>query len=168
MSVMDGAEREAAVSLGIVERRVGRRLLLTGIAALGAAGALGATSAASQDDSTPPGTDDDDTGARPEIGEAYTNFVEKLAANLGAADVAAVDAAIRDALAAMVEERFAAGEISRNHADELIERIQTADAPLGGILGRGMRQRRRKRRKNRGNDSDTSGADGSDRTALRH
>jgi hypothetical protein len=104
----------------------------------------------------------------PEIGEAYQNFVAKLAANLGESDVSTVDTAIRDALAAMVEEQFATGTISRNLADELIERIQTGDAPLAVAMLAGMRgprmERRKKRRDDEDDASDDSAAPSSDAT----
>jgi hypothetical protein len=144
MTHLDGMGEEVdATSLG--SRMVGRRNVVAGIAALGGA---------AQDDPDDDSLDDEDDllEMAPEIGEAYQSFVVKLAANLGEGDVAVVDAAIRDALAAMVEERFAAGEISRNLADELIERIQTGEAPLAVALIAAMRGRRMERRKRRWDD----------------
>lgn len=152
--------------MSLADRLVGRRNVVAGIAALGAAGVFGASRALAQDD--PDGDDDfpddeeDLLEMAPEIGETYQNFVAKLAANLGESDVAAVDTAIRDALAAMVEERFAAGEISRNLADELIERIQTGEAPLAVAMIAALRGRRFERRKNRQGDDD----DASDQAAA--
>jgi hypothetical protein len=145
-------EEVDATSLG--SRMVGRRNVVAGIAALGGAGVFGVTRAAAQDDPDDDSLDDEDDllEMAPEIGEAYQSFVAKLAANLGEGDVTVVDAAIRDALAAMVEERFAAGEISRNLADELIERIQTGEAPLAVALIAAMRGRRMERRKRRWDD----------------
>ena len=156
----------AADGPATTRRLVGRRTLMAGMAAIGAVGVLGGGRALAQDDSDDVPFVDEELA--PEIGEAYQNFVAKLAANLGESDVSTVDTAIRDALAAMVEEQFAAGTISRNLADELIERIQTGDAPLAVAMLAGMRgprmERRKKRRDDEDDASDDSGAPSSDAT----
>ena len=164
-------------------RTVGRRNVVAGIAALGLGGAFGVTRAFAQDaTTTPPAEDDvedddddleddeleefDEPELEAEFGEAYQNFVAKLAANLGETDTTVVDTAIRDALVAMVEERFAAGDISRNLADEVIERIQTGEAPLAVVMMGGLRmhgiERRRERREDRWDDDDLEDDDDDD------
>src|SRR5688572_17579749 len=100
MTQLDEVRSETGTT-ALGARLVGRRNVVAGIAALGAAGVFGASGAMAQDD-----PDDDDfleddndlLEMDPEIGEAYRNFVAKLAANLGESDVAVVDIAIRDAL----------------------------------------------------------------------
>lgn len=95
----------------------------------------------------------DDQAENAARAEAYQDFLGKVTTNLGMSDTAAVDLAIREALKAMVDERFAAGEISRNNADTLKERIDTSAAPIGILsLGRRMARRRDRRSGRAGDD----------------
>lgn len=143
---------------------MGRRNVIAGMAGLGIAAGLGPNRVRAQE-ATPSAdddTDDDGVGGETsdgdidaEIGAAYQNFVGKLAANLGQTDTTAVDTAIRDALKAIVDEEFAAGDISQNLATELKDRIDTSPAPLrlGGL--RRLRRGRLKRRRDDEDDDDT-------------
>jgi hypothetical protein len=72
--------------------------------------------------------------AEREIGEAYDNFVAKLAEQLGDTDAATVDTGIRNALKAMVDQEFDEGNISRNLATEIKERIDESEAPLATAM----------------------------------
>ena len=121
---------------------IGRRNLLAGIGGLGLAGVIGINRVLAQE-ATPTATDDEDASDDPdavvedafadaerEIGEAYQNFVAKLADQLGNTDAATVDTAIRNALKAMVDQEFDEGNISRNLATEIKERIDASEAPL--------------------------------------
>ena len=149
-------------------RPVGRRSVIAGIAGLGIASGMGisrtlaqeSTPEATDEEGTDQGTSDDISAEREaEIGAAYQNFVGKLAANLGETDTAAVDTAIRDALKAIVDEEFAAGNISQNLTTELKDRIDASPAPLRlGRLG-GMRGGRLERRKDRQDDESDSDSD---------
>jgi hypothetical protein len=68
----------------------------------------------------------------------YDLFVAALAAALGSGDATAVDAAIRTALKQLVDDEFAAGNISANEATARKEQIDTAASPLGtGGIGGG-------------------------------
>lgn len=159
---------------------VGRRMFVAGATGLGLATLLGVGAAFAQDDSdeeddtdldeTTDDLDDDDAAEdaakAAQAGEAYQNFVGKLTTNLGLTDTATVDLAIRDALKAMVDEKFAEGSISQNDADALKERIDTGVSPLGVVGLAGMRGRGRKRRRERIKDAAGDGSDvGSDSEA---
>ncbi len=68
--------------------------------------------------------------------QAYDDFLAKLAANVGVADPAQVDIAIRTALKQMVDERQAAGELTAEESTALKERIDAAAVPLRSAVGR--------------------------------
>lgn len=168
-----GARPTARETGRLSELRLGRRYMLAGVAALGAVGVTGAGRAVAidtlepdwedgdranpvlsrygdwldddwdDDDWDDDDWDDDDFRDNAETGAIYQDFVARLAENLGDSDAAAVDAAIRDTLTAMVEERFAAGEISRNLANDVIAWIGTSHLPVAALLVGGMRRRRR-------------------------
>lgn len=137
-----------------------RRQVVTGAVGVGAASVLGVTIARAQS-STPSATSSPGTsgssGTTASAGTAhkkYTDFVDKLAANLGNLDAAKVDAAIRTTLKQMVDEELQAGNISAKQATALKNRIDSgdfpADLPLFGLRGRpgpggGMRRRRLER-----------------------
>jgi hypothetical protein len=151
-------------------RPIGRRNVIAGIAGLGVAAGIGASQVLAQD-ATPSATEepsdttiDEQPGKMAEIGAAYQDFVGKLATNLGESDTAKVDTAIRDALKAMVDDQYTAGNISRNLADDLKSRIDSSDAPLAVAMlgGMGFRrvERRRDRRHDGQNDDDTQPGDG--------
>jgi hypothetical protein len=130
---------------------IGRRNILAGIGGLGLAGAVGINRVLAQE-ATPTASDDEDGGETDvepadvdferEIGDAYDNFVAKLAEQLGDTDAATVDTAIRNALKAMVDQEFDEGNISRNLATEIKERIDESEAPIatamaGAVIARG-------------------------------
>jgi hypothetical protein len=155
-----------------IRRTIGRRDVIAGVSGMGLAGVFGLRQAMAQDDLEDEAGDDDDGSTteievfgRPVAGERYQDFVAKLAASLGETDPAVVDTAIRDALKAMVDERFDAGEISRNLATEIKEKIDTSEAPLMAFVvgGHGMARAERihkKRRRNRRRDErDDTGAE---------
>lgn len=125
--MMEQANRELASPLN-------RRRLMAGAAGIGAATLLGARLAGAQEDATP-AEDDLTTDPRQEAEDAaaalYQNFLGKLALSLGVADAATLDLAIRDALKAIVDETFAAGEISANFATERKAAIDESVAPIG-------------------------------------
>jgi hypothetical protein len=150
-------------------RPIGRRNVIAGIAGLGVAAGIGVTQVVAQT-ATPSATEEpggSTSGEQPdkaaEIGAAYQDFVGKLATNLGESDTAKVDTAIRDALKAMVDDQYTAGNISRNLADDLKSRIDSSDAPLAVAMlgGMGLRrvERRRDRRHDGQNDDDTQPGD---------
>jgi hypothetical protein len=126
---------------------VGRRNILAGIAGLGLAGGVGLTRVLAQD-ATPtdePSTSDDQTtdttdadGGDGKAGARYDDFVAKLAANLGS-DADTVDTGIRDSLKAMVDDVFNAGDISKNAATRIKDRIDSAASPLAALLMIGKR-----------------------------
>jgi len=126
---------------------VGRRNILAGIAGLGLAGGVGLTRVLAQD-ATPtaePSTSDDQTTDTNETDEddgkaaaRYDDFVAKLAANLGS-DADTVDTGIRDSLKAMVDDVFNAGDISKNTATRIKDRIDSAASPLAALLMIGNR-----------------------------
>jgi hypothetical protein len=122
---------------------IGRRNILAGIGGLSLAGAIRINRVFAQE-ATPTATDDEDGGETDvepadadierEIDEAYDNFVAKLAEQLGDTDAATVDTAIRNALKAMVDQEFDEGNISRNLATEIKERIDESEAPLATAM----------------------------------
>lgn len=125
--------------------RIDRRVLFAGLTGLGLAGTLGVSRTLAQEEPS------DEDGARVP-GAAYDDFIGKLAANLGNVDATVLDTAIRDALKAMIDERFDEGSISSDRATRLKERIDTSETPLAVVmLGGG--NRRRRRRKNRRDDA---------------
>jgi len=143
-------------------RPIGRRNVIAGIAGLGVAAGIGVTQVVAQT-ATPSatretgGTTDQQPDKIAEIGAAYQDFVGKLTTNLGESDTAKVDTAIRDALKAMVDDQYTAGNISRNLADDLKSRIDSSDAPLAVAMLGGMGLRRIERRRDRrhgGQDDD--------------
>src|SRR4051812_36338196 len=108
---------------------------LTGAAALLAVGANGRNVFAQ--DATPSAT------SGTEIAEAsrYADFVSKLATNLGIADSATVDTAIKTTLKQMVDADLAAGNISANAATAAKQAIDSGDFGHGlfGFGGGGKR-----------------------------
>jgi hypothetical protein len=160
-----GGEDRFRTETHVVQGRVGRRTMLGGLAAIGAAGLIGASHTVAQE-ATPDASDSESatTDKFAEAGERYQFFVAQLAVGLGQSDVAAVDAAIRAALRAVVEDRFAAGEISRNDADALISQIDTSVAPIKAGFHRGRRIGGP--RDGRSDDSDGVGGSGEDDDSL--
>jgi hypothetical protein len=151
-----------------IRRTIGRRDVIAGVSGIGLAGVFGLRQARAQDELE----DDEDGGSTTEIevfgrpmpGELYQNFAAKVAAALGEADRAVVDTAIRDALKAIIDDRFDAGEISRNLATELKEKIDTSEVPLMALgvggFGKARAERIHKRRRNRRRDErDDAGKD---------
>jgi hypothetical protein len=137
---------------------------------MGLAGVFGLRQAGAQDEYEEDEEDGDDGSTmeievfgRPMRGELYQDFVAKVAAALGETDLAVVDTAIRDALKAIIDERVEAGEISRNLATELRERIDTSEVPLMvlgvGGFGKARAERIHKRRRNRRRDERDAGKD---------
>jgi hypothetical protein len=145
-----------------IRRSIGRRNVIAAVTGMGLAGAFGIRQTLAQDEVE---NEDDEDGAafeHPEFSEQYRNFVTKLARALGETDPEVVDTAIRDALKAIVDEQFDAGEISRNLATEIKARIDASDAPLGVAMLGAMRMRRMERRRNRRKDRDADERDGMD------
>src|SRR5262245_57457236 len=107
-------------------------LAMAGLAAQRAVNAQDATPVPSTGTATP-GTTQTESQSR------YQEFVAGLATNLGVADAATVDSAIRTTLKQMVDSEFAAGNISANDATALKAAIDAAESPLriGGFGGRG-------------------------------
>jgi hypothetical protein len=158
-----------------IRRTIGRRDVIAGISGMGLAGVFGLRQAGAQDEVEDDEGDEDDGSTmeievfgRPVPGERYQDFVAKLAASLGETDPAVVDTAIRDALKAIVDERFDAGEISRNLADEIKEKIDTSEAPLMAVAvgGHGMaraeRIHKRRRNRRREDERDDTGTESSE------
>lgn len=98
--------------------------------------ASGSSSVAAQSATPAAGTGVGGTTVDSATTDPYQDFLAKLATNLGVADAAAVDAAIRTTLKQTVDERLAAGDLSANDATAIKERIDAADVPLGIIGGR--------------------------------
>ena len=135
----------------IFNERLSRRQMLTGAAGLGAAAALGgglvyaqsatpgSTPAAGTSGTSGSSTTSTETNAQ----KRYTDFVDKLAANLGNVEPAKVDAAIRTSLKQMVDDAYKAGKISANEATAIKDRIDASTFPaglgalVGGRFGRG-------------------------------
>ncbi len=69
--------------------------------------------------------------------EHYETFLGKMAGELGATDEE-VDAAIRASLKGMIDDAVAAGDLAANDATALKERIDDAEIPVLGIMGRGF------------------------------
>lgn len=107
-------------------------LTMAGLTAQRAVNAQDATPVPSTGTETPATTED-------ATQTAYQDFVAGLATNLGVADSATVDSAIRTTLKQMVDAEFNAGNISANAATALKESIDAAESPLGvgGFGGRG-------------------------------
>jgi hypothetical protein len=151
---------------------VNRRLVMAGFAGVGAAALIGGklTSVQAQDsddDDDDDDSDDDDYGTTmdPEL-EAkllalYDVFLGSVATELGVADTASIDLAIRNGMKAVVDQRFADGEISANRADERKAAIEAAVVPMC-IGGRGLGDRMRDRRDGREWDDDDDSDDGDD------
>lgn len=171
MQPLEIGQTEGAEDDRIVDRVVGRRIVLAGVAGLGMASLIGLNVALAQDstddtesedDNDIDGSDDVDTEIDAEVGAAYQNFLGKLTTNLGMTDTSEVDLAIRASLKAMVDEKFTEGSISQNDADAIKERIDTGVSPLGvAMLGgvRGRRQKRRDERRDNDTGSDTDPAE---------
>lgn len=99
--------------------------LILGVVLMGSVFAQETPATPTGEDATTATTDND----------RYQDFLNRLAANLGGTDAAALDLAIRTTLKEEVDARLAAGEISANAAEALKEQIDTADSPLGhGLL----------------------------------
>ncbi|HKG24005.1 MAG TPA: hypothetical protein VKB09_00065 [Thermomicrobiales bacterium] len=107
-------------------------LTMAGLAAQRAVNAQDATPVPSTSTATPGTTQN-------EAQSGYQEFVAGLAANLGVADAATVNAAIRTTLKQLIDAEFAAGNISANDATALKAAIDAAESPLriGGFGGRG-------------------------------
>ena len=95
--------------------------------------ASGSSSVTAQTDTAAPAAD---ATTDPAATDPYQDFLAKLATNLGVADAAQVDAAIRTTLKQTVDERLAVGDLSANDATAIKERIDAADVPLGMLGGR--------------------------------
>jgi hypothetical protein len=97
----------------------------------------------------------------------YQDFVAALAANLGIAGASGVDAAIRTTLKQLVDEEFAAGNISADEATARKEHIDSSDSPLGrggfGRHGGGPGGRDGKHRGRDDGDGDGDGDGGDDK-----
>jgi hypothetical protein len=158
-----------------IRRTIGRRDVIAGVSGLGLAGVFGLRQVGAQDELEDDEEDGDDSSTmeievfgRPMPGELYQDFVAKVAAALGETDLAVVDTAIRDALKAIIDERFEAGEISRNLATELKERIDTSEVPLMAVAvgGHGMaraeRIHKRRRNRRREDERDDTGTESSE------
>lgn len=150
------AVRREGILQMIFKERLSRRQVMTGAAGIGAAAALGgslvyaqsATPSATPSTATSGATAASGAGAR-----LYTDFVSKLASNLGNLDTAKVDTAVRDALKQMVDEAQQSGLIGANEAATLKSQIDSSNFPgdlvgdlrgrfggRGGMMG-GMRER---------------------------
>jgi Arc/MetJ family transcription regulator len=137
-------------------------LTMAGLAAQRAVNAQDATPTPSTG-TEPPATTDGETTNR------YDAFVAALATALGSGDAATVDAAIRTALKQMVDDKFAAGNISANEATARKEQIDTAESPLGGFGfgghgGKGGIRGGRNDARGGQNDGQPGGSDESDGT----
>jgi hypothetical protein len=104
---------------------------MTGAAMLGVGGSVFA-----QDESTPTAGTEETTPSSPAAERRagreaeYAAFLDALAVNLGVADGATVDAAIRTTMKQVIDERLAAGEISADLAGELKVAIDSGDYPV--------------------------------------
>lgn len=104
---------------------------MTGAAILGVGGSVFA-----QDDSSPTaGTGETSEASDPATEQSgrdaeYAAFLDTLAANLGLADGATIDAALRTTMKQLIDERLAAGEISADLATELRAAIDGGDYPV--------------------------------------
>lgn len=130
----------------IFNERLSRRQMLTGAAGIGAAAALGGGLVYAQS-ATPGSTPSSGTSGasgstttETNAQKRYTDFVDKLAANLGNLEPAKVDAAIRTSLKQMVDDAYKAGNISANEATAIKNRIDASTFPADlGPLFRGRR-----------------------------
>jgi len=106
-----------------------RRLQVLGLSAAAVAvlgiGALTDRGVFAQE-ATPPATTETPASSA-DASSAYDEFVEGLAANLGIADAATVDTAIKETLKQRVDEELAAGNIAANAATALKERIDAGE-----------------------------------------
>ena len=128
-----------------LNRPHGRRAVLAGAAGLGIAAIAGGSFAVAQatpdaSDGTTTGTTTNDTTTdtadrSAEAAARYDDFVTRLSGNLSIGDSTTVDAAIRAALTAMVDERLAAGEISANDATAAKAEIASSPSPVFGLFG---------------------------------
>ena len=116
--------------------RVGRRNVVAGLAGIGLAG-VGISRVFAQDATSTP-TDDATADATPAVGSSgetttpathYETFIQNLASELGT-DAATVDAAIRDSLKAMVDDKLAAGAITEDQATKARTWIDESPAPI--------------------------------------
>lgn len=111
-----------------LERGFSRRQVVTGALGVGAATAVGVTIARAQTSTPTAGTSGSSTSTEQ---EEYSDFVAKLAANLGNLDATKVDTAIRTTLKQMVDEQLTAGNISANEATSLKSQIDSSTFPAG-------------------------------------
>ena len=134
----------------LTDSKMGRRGLLAGLAGIGLLGTVGVTTALAQDSTPTAAATPDDSTDESDKGEIYQDFVSNLADALGS-DATTVDAGIRTALKAMVDDVYADGDISKNAATELKSRIDTSPAPIALVvavaMGKGGAGRRRRRRR---------------------
>lgn len=124
------------------EDGINRRQIVTGAMGVGVASALGVTIARAQS-ATPNATPATTTGGTTASGETpqklYTDFIGKLATNLGNLDTAKVDTAFRTSLKQMVDEAQQAGLISADEATTLKGQIDNGNFPgdlVGDLRGR--------------------------------
>lgn len=123
------------------EGGISRRQIVSGALGVGAASALGVTIARAQS-ATPSTSTSGKTARGATVQQRYTDFVDKLAANLGNTDASKVDTAIRTTLKQMVDEEVQAGNLSANEATALKNRIDSGDFPADLPFGFGGRMRR--------------------------
>jgi len=139
-------------------RPVTRRLVMAGWAGLGAAALVGAKLAGAQEST--PGATETEGATDPEADLEttrllhYTLFLESVSASLGVADLTSIDLAIRDGLKAVVDHRFAEGEISSDSAEERKAAIDAATVPISAGA---MRSGSRGDRSGRGNSGGSHG-----------
>lgn len=112
-------------------------LIVTGLGlSLALAGISGASPATAQETaaSVPASQEGDLAEWEAERAARYEEFLARFTEHLGLDDPAVVETAFTETLKEMVDERFAAGEISANLAEELKTRIDEAESPL--LFGR--------------------------------
>jgi len=111
-------------------------LVLIGTRGAAIGGAQTATPAAGVGGVADPATADASSPFASDAAARYDEFLAKLAANLGIADPAAVDRALRDTLKQEVDESAAAGELSTAEAEAIKARIDAAEMlPVAGLAG---------------------------------
>ena len=120
-------------------RERGKNLLIYGgITAMAGAAMLGVGGSAFAQDSTPTAGTEASTPAADTTTDPWAArqaeqdaFLDALAANLGVADGATVEAAIKTTMKQLVDERLAAGEISADDAEAIKAAIDSGDYPVG-------------------------------------
>lgn len=108
-----------------------RRRVLAGTAGLGAAALLGAKLVQAQSAPSTPGAGSSTGASKASAEQArYDDFLSKMATNLGVADAATVDKAIRASVTQMVEEELAGGHISQDAANKMKANIDSTNVPF--------------------------------------